>query len=129
MSRSDGFGTSYLALLAALWSEFEALLSALPSDSDEAAPGRAEGRAEIVRLELVLLRDACERPPARALLAPEQRFRVRALVDDLRWLIDLAAPAVATSKVRTALERAQNRLYDEVRYLALEASAAQRRVG
>ena len=129
MSRSDGFGASYLALLAALWLEFEALLSALSSCSDQAALGCAESRAEIVRLELVLLREACERPPVRALLGPEQRFRVRALIDDLRWLIDLAAPAAATTKVRTALERAQNRLYDEARHLALEASAAQRRVG
>src|SRR5215472_12005629 len=128
MSRSDRFGASYLALLAALWSEFEGLLAALPGATDEVALGGAETRAEIVRLELVLLREACERPPARALLGPEQRFRVRALIDDLRWLIDLAAPAVATAKVRTALERAQNRLYDEARHLALETSAAQRRV-
>jgi hypothetical protein len=128
MSRSEGFGASYLALLAALWSEFEAVLTALPSRTDE--PGRgAEHRAEIVRLELVLLREACERAPVRTLLGPEQRFRLRALVDDLRWLIDLATPAVATAKVRAALERAQNRLYEEARHLALEAGTAQRRAG
>jgi hypothetical protein len=129
MTRSDRFGASYLALLAALWSEFEALLSALPSGTDAAALCGAERRAEIVRLELALLRDACERAPVRALLGPEQRFRVHALIDDLRWLIDLAAPALATAKVRAALERAQNRLYEEARQLALETSSAQRRVG
>jgi hypothetical protein len=129
MSRSDRFSASYLALLAALWSEFEALLSALPARADDPTRSGAESRAEIVRLELALLRDACERSPVRTMLGPEQRFRVRALIDDLRWLIDLAAPAVATAKVRTALERAQNRLYDEARHLALEDGAAQRRAG
>jgi len=129
MSRSDGFAASYLALLAALWAEFETVLSALSAGPDDARRSRAEGRTQILRLELILLRDACEGPRLRALLGPERRFRVRVLIDDLRWLLDLPGPAAATARLGAALERAQNRLYDEARHLALEVGNAQLRAG
>ena len=120
MRSAVNFESCYVALLARLWVEMEAILG--QHCAEGAACGDARDRAglrlEALLLEIALLWDKCELLRWRGLLAPEQAAAVRVVVDDLHDLLDVESFDSAWPRVGTAIVRAQNRLFDEVQRVA-----------
>ncbi len=116
MSLSGTFDCSFVALLANLWAEMEALLGATGAD-DDGSPGsrrRAELRAQALRLELVLLADHCDSTRWQALCSAAQVARVRVVVCRVLELLDFSPFEQDSPQARSAIVRAQNFLFDEV---------------
>jgi hypothetical protein len=106
----------YLALLSGLWAEMEDVLRcyyAVAADSEDALDRAARG-IEALLLELALLWDKCEFLRARGLVTPEHATWLRALIEELRDLLDFEPFDVALPRAGVAIVRAQNRVFDEV---------------
>jgi hypothetical protein len=120
MQNTGRFESCYVALLASLWVEMEAILAhhyAEPASS-AAARERVGLRLEALLLELALLWDKCEFLRWRGLLAPEQAVAVRVVVNDLHALLDVDSFDNALPRAGVAIVRAQNRLFDELQRVA-----------
>jgi hypothetical protein len=108
---------SYLALLAGLWAEMEAIVG-LHYTEDAFGPGAPERvglRVEALLLEIDLLRGRCECMHGQGRLAAGQADKLRAMLAELEELLDdepLGNPLIRTS---ATIVRAQNRLFDELR--------------
>jgi hypothetical protein len=118
------FDSCYVALIASLWAEMEAIL-ALHYAGDVASADARERvglRLEALLLEIALLWDKCEFLRWRGLLTPEQTDSVRVVVNDLHDLLDVEPFDSALPRVDAAIVRAQNRLYNEARFMAQRTS-------
>jgi hypothetical protein len=120
MRTAVSFESCYVALLASLWAEMEAILAQHYAEaaSSAAARERVGLRLEALLLELVLLWDKCEFLRWRGLLAPEQTAAVRTVVDDLHALLDVEPFDSTLPRAGVAIVRAQNRLFDELQRVA-----------
>lgn len=132
MVTSSRFEQSYVALLAVLWAEFEALFGRLavaaPPD-DEVGTGEPmataiELHAEAIVLELVLLVERCRSAPWQALLSPLQLQRVEGVACRLLELLDFSPARVDPCRARAAILDAQNFLFDELYPGDLERATA-----
>jgi hypothetical protein len=101
------FQAAYILLLSRVWQELESTLSVLLSTRYHSLQS-LELRCEILRLELVLLRDSLESP--RLPMQMSERTRVRVIVD--RLLTELTPHPLAgfAGRVRSA----QDLLFDEI---------------
>lgn len=125
MRLTGTFDSSFVALLAAMWAEMEAMLGANGAD-DDGSPGsrrRAELRAQALLLELVLLADHCDSARWQALCGAAQVERVRFVVHRLLALLDFSPLEQDSPQARRALALAQNFLFDEVGRLTQAQSA------
>jgi hypothetical protein len=105
MVAEETFAVACVELYTRLWAELDALGTA----------GRPPGSSaledvELLRLELLLLADACQSPRWRAVLSAAQRFALRSVVTDV--LAALNRPLEELSA--DALAQVQNRLFDEI---------------
>jgi hypothetical protein len=93
-----------------LWLELERL--AIQCDAEEIShePAPLWLNAEILRLELLVLSDACDSALWRSGLDVAQRGNLRSMSGDVLAAISFAPNALR----RRAIERAQDRLFDEV---------------
>ena len=116
MPSHDEMHSVYLGLLAGLWSEMEDVLRCYyaVAAASEDAPERAACGIEALLLELALLWDKCEILRSRGLLAPEQADWLRALIAELRDLLDFEPFDVTSPRTGVAIVCAQNRVFDEV---------------
>jgi len=120
MPSHDEIDSVYLGLLAGLWAEMEDVLRCYyaAAAAGEDAPERAACGIEALLLELALLWDKCEFLRSRGLIAPEQATWLRALIAELRDLLDFEPFDVALPRAGVAIVRAQNRVFDEVQRIA-----------
>ena len=108
--------SSFVALLAEMWEEMEAMLGATDAD-DEDSPvmrRRAELRAQALLLELVLLADHCDSARWQALCGVAQVERVRFVVHRVLALLDFSPLEQDSPQARGAIVLAQNFLFDDV---------------
>jgi hypothetical protein len=121
------FESCYVALIASLWAEMEAIL--VQHYAEDAARGDARDRVglrlEALLLEIALLSDKCEFLRWRGLLASEQAAAVRVVVNDLHDLLDVQPFDSALPRAGAAIVRAQNRLFDELQCIAQRTSGLQ----
>ena len=82
------------------------------------SPERAACGIEALLLELDLLGDKSDSLRRRGLITPEQADRLRALIEELRVLIDFDPFGAALPRAGVAIVRAQNRLFDELQRVA-----------
>lgn len=68
---------------------------------------------ETLRLELILLLDACRSARWRLQLTYSQRHMIQSLTDDVLGALNASSDGIPS---RTSIEGAQNRLFDAVRY-------------
>jgi hypothetical protein len=120
MPSNDESDAAYLSLLAGLWAEMEDVLRCYYAGAaaGEGAPERAACGIEALLLELALLGDESDSLRRRGLITPEQADRLRALIEELRVLIDFEPFGVALPRAGVAIVRAQNRLFDELQRVA-----------
>jgi hypothetical protein len=116
MPLTGSFEQCFVALLAELWAELEAVLGASDAgeERDYCSRRRAELRAEALLLELVLLADRCDSARWQSLLGATQVERLRVVVGEVHRLLDFAPPEHDSEEARRAIVRAQNLLFDEV---------------
>jgi hypothetical protein len=128
MSTCTAFTKTYLALLAILWAELEELLGAIESIdlsiNSAANHWPVQARAEAVLLETELLRECCDKDSVVAALTCEQRLCFRALLNEIRDLLDLQPMQLPNSAARSAIMRAQDRVFDEAYALAVDSRYA-----
>ena len=120
MGTAASFDSCYVALIAGLWAEMEAILTQRDLEDAASADGRERQglRLEALLLELELLWDRCEFLRWRGLLAPEQAVAVSEVVADLRALLDVTPFDSELPRTSLAIECAQNRLFDELQRVA-----------
>jgi hypothetical protein len=109
VTRDDAV-VALIELSARIWSELECLAELRKAGVSGDAASTFLWRAARVRLELLVLLDACDSRRWHSLLAPEERSELCALLNKVLEAIDVA-PDALTSQV---IGRAQNRLLDEV---------------
>jgi len=116
MPLTGTFDSSFVALLAEMWAEMEAMLGAAVADDDGSSGSRrrAELRAQALMLELVLLADHCETARWQALCGAAQVERVRFVVHRVLALLDFSPVEQDSLRARRAILLAQNFLFDEV---------------
>jgi hypothetical protein len=116
MPLTGTFECSFVALLAELWAELEAVLGADGAGGDGLphARRRAELRAQALVLELVLIADRCDCARWQALIGAAQVERVRFVVTGLHALLDFSPFELDSPRARGAIVRAQNFLFEEV---------------
>jgi hypothetical protein len=122
------FERCYVELLVELWVELKRLADTLAVADAPGIRGRVERGAQILLLELALLETVCERWRGTRLVSGAEGRRLRDLVARLRPLL---APLVEGSDAAcgAALVRAQNRLFNEIRALAVPFASHARRAG
>ena len=98
-----------IQLYGRLWLELEALCGSLHEPEGRGARDAIDLRLEMIRLELVLLLDACDSARWRSMLRPEHLAALRA---DLHVVLE--SLAAADSPGFDAILAAQNRLFDAV---------------
>lgn len=135
----DAFVRCYLALLVELWSELESLLERIDAGDEGAATEPMDGRAaapaatrvavglEVLRLELALLEASCAQLLASGRLTRLQQLRIKVIVGDLQFLFAGDDEELGDA-LPQVVERAQNRLYDEVHSIVVSLAPARRAV-
>lgn len=120
MRTTARFESCYVALIASLWAEMEAILGEHFAANDARADARERVglRLEALLLELTLLGDKCEFLRWRGLLASEQAEAVHRVVQDLRILLDVEPFEHEWPRAGAAIASAQNRLFDELQRVA-----------
>ncbi len=116
MQLTGTFDSSFVALLAEMWAEMEAMLGATGA-ADDALPGSRRGaelRAQALMLELVLLADHCDSARWQALCGAAQVERVRFVAHRVLALLDFSPLEEDSPQARCAILVAQNFLFDEV---------------
>jgi hypothetical protein len=102
------FRAAYRELCARIWIELELLAQAV-REHEAGPPLGLVMSTEILRLELVVLVDACRSPHWRCMLAAEQCEAVCSMLTDV-----LAALYVDSEYLRTGITEAQDRVLDEL---------------
>ncbi len=128
MDNRNRFGPCYVALVAMLWAELEEWLQAMQGRDGQcsgAGPGVDAERIEALLLELALLHECTDSFVVRKNMSPEERERMRRMVGDVWSLLDVQPFEARNDTTRVAVERTQNRLFDEAREMA--RSVARRR--
>jgi hypothetical protein len=107
--------------LASLWLEIEAMLQqGIAEDVSVQRPCQLECGAEILRLECLVLRDQCESPTTRRLIAPQQAAMLRALIVDLLECRNIIS---ANSRRHGTLRTSTVALWRSINATACRASA------
>jgi hypothetical protein len=127
MASKVAFAIACIELYGQLWAELERF------EADERTPqdpvqASAIERLEILRLEIHLLMNACERARWRILLTVSQRCALKATLRGLQLALETDPEQISGD----AIAAAQNRLFDailELGTLSLCAPASMRRVG
>jgi hypothetical protein len=116
MPLTGAFENSFVALLAELWAELEAVLGAAGASDAGSSDSclRAEQRAQALRLELALLAERCDSARWLALIGAAQVERVRSVVTAMHALLEFSPMEAHTPQAHRAIVRAQNYLFDEV---------------
>lgn len=126
----DEFASCYIALLAALWAEMDAILEqGQNADAKGSGNQSIAHRAEALLLELALLSDREGSLRLRRLLSAEQAAVLRCLLSEVRNLLDFDPLDVTSPQAAASIHRAQNRLFDEAQRLALDQSAGRKQAG
>jgi hypothetical protein len=124
MRIQNGFDSSYVALLAGLWEEMEALLGAHYAGDPVGADTEGAGiRAEALLLELALLSERCESLRHQSLITPESAATMRALIDEVSDLLDFDPLDCALGRAGAALAQAQNRIFDELQRIGMRVTS------
>jgi|APFre7841882724_1041349.scaffolds.fasta_scaffold87506_2 hypothetical protein len=116
MPRTGAFENSFIALLAELWAELEAVLGATDAgdDGSPALRRRAELRAQALTLELILIADRCDSARWQSLMGAAQVERLRSVVTSMHVLLDFSPIEPDSARARGAIIRAQNFLFEEL---------------
>jgi hypothetical protein len=101
------YAAACIELFSRLWAELEQRSTSEFSASPTALAGPAFDAGEALRIELVLLLEACDSPLWQDLLSPQQRR-------SLRSTLERALGSLTNGAVQESLERAQDSLLDEV---------------
>jgi hypothetical protein len=83
MASKEGFAVACIELLSLLWAELDSLSVAVEPMHPQSAALASSPQAQILRLELILLLDACGCARWRTLLAPSQRRFLQSLLGDV----------------------------------------------
>jgi hypothetical protein len=109
MAEKDAFVGASIELLSRLWGQLETIATTVDANAGVANVA-TDLRAEILRLELIVLPDACRAMRWRMLLEGEQRHALdRYLSDVLEWL-----DAKFDEAPSQAIDGAQNCLVDAI---------------
>lgn len=117
MLSRDEIDACYVALLAGLWAEMEAIIG-LHYTEDAFGPGAPERvglRVEALLLEIELLRGRCERLQGQGRLPAEQADVLRDILAELEDLLDRESVENPLIRTSATIVLAQNRLLDELR--------------
>jgi hypothetical protein len=125
----ESFDAAYILLLSRLWFDLQQLSASIETNGTcLRRSDAAQVHAEAVFLELALLRRrGSELFERRSLTAPQLR-RLLDTVDDVRELLTFEPERLSGHAVRS-IDRAQNRLFDEVQEIALQWFEPRRRTG
>ncbi len=113
MRSEDRFESCFLALVAVLWSELDDWRGL----DDDAVPDRVEA----LYLELALLHELADSFSLRKFASRDQRTRLRHLADDLWRLLEIRPVNCPDGDIGVAVQRAQDRLFEEARSIALDS--------
>jgi hypothetical protein len=108
MASKEGYAAACVELFSRLWAELNALSATAGPARAPLAIHSADSRDEILRLELILVLDACRSARWRMMLDRSQRLSLESL---LRDVLD-ALNAWSGEFPCTPIEWAQNRLLD-----------------
>ena len=121
MDNRNRFGPCYVALVAMLWAELEEWLQVMrgrDGQCDRVGPSVGAERIEALLLELALLHECTDSFVVRKNMTLEERERMRRMVGDVWSLLDVKPFEARDDSTRVAVERTQNRLFDEAREMA-----------
>ena len=112
MRSREAYAAAAIELYSRVWLTLEQLTARLRGDGEHQSRQAAGGEPEMLlvrlRLELVVLLDACDSPSWRSMLAHEERRQLRATLESVLGM--LAVPVAGGWH----LMQAQNRLIDAV---------------
>jgi hypothetical protein len=111
MASPEAFSIACIQLFSRLWTELERPLAADDGSLAASCARRDETYVEALRLELILLLDACRSARWRMQLTYSQRHVIRSLTDDVLGALNASSDGIPS---RTSIEGAQNRLFDAV---------------
>lgn len=123
MPTPGAFDRCFVALLARLWAEMEAVIAGLESHGGPVAGAQVELRMQALLLELHLLADRCDSTGWRTLLAPSQIEQVRVAVGELTRRLEFDVRGVAAERLHEALVAGQNYVFDVVHGRCLPPAA------
>jgi hypothetical protein len=125
----ESFNAAYIRLLSRLWFDLQQLSASIEAGAScQRKLDAAQAHAEAVFLELALLRHRAGQLSERRVLTAQQLHRLHRTVDDVRELLAFESTRLSSCVVRS-IDRAQNRLFDEVHDMALQWLAPRRRAG
>jgi hypothetical protein len=107
VASTPAYAVACIELLSRLWAELERLPERMLVEPFRGAPAATLDACETLRLELVLLLEACDSPLWQQLLSAQQRRSLRCTLEDVLSALT-GGPAPGT------LELAQQRLLREV---------------
>lgn len=107
MASKEAFAVAHIELFSRLWVELDSMCGMLDSLRVRSM-GLISERVEILRLELILLLDACRSARWRTLLDTSQRLSLQLLLSDVLAALNQAPDEVP----RGPIEWAQNRILD-----------------
>ena len=109
--RSRIYAVASIELFSRLWVELDTLLA---TDGQRHSAGSTPApRVQVLRLELILLLDACQSTRWRAQLDTGQRLSLQSIFDDILHVLD---PSSEEEILRGPIESAQNRLLDAIQH-------------
>jgi hypothetical protein len=112
------YAAAVIELCARVWLELERLAELCQHGGNSDAVAFLALRAATLRLELLVLSDACDSPLSRSRLSGEQRASLRSMLSDVLNAIAFEPDTLT----RNSIGQAQDRLFDEV--LAQYSTAA-----
>lgn len=105
MVAEETFSIACVELYARLWSDLDAFAAA-----DEARARDPLGPIALLRLELLILLDACQSPRWRAVLSGAQQLALRAVVTDVLAVLNRPLEGLT----REVIAEVQDRLFEEI---------------
>ena len=110
MASNEAFAFATIELFSRAWDELDRLDARDDGRASDVALQADDVRFEVLRLEIVLARDACRSARWCRMLDAPQRLYVRTILEDVLDGLDAASVATASARI----ERAQNRLLEAI---------------
>jgi hypothetical protein len=109
IASKEAFAVASIELFSRLWVELDTLLA---TDGHGHSAGITPGpRVQVLRLELILLLDACQSTRWRAQLDTIQRLSLQSIFDDILHMLNTSSEEEI---LRGPIESAQNHLLDAI---------------